>query len=65
MLELHQLDWQLQLTEAVSNMLDAMHSRKAASSALSAQISLKLMLSSLCCSAETLLWPALLMGKPQ
>lgn len=38
MLELHQLDWQLQSTEAVSKMLDAMHSSKATSSALSVQI---------------------------
>ena len=55
MLELHQLDWQLQLTGAVSNMLDAMHSSKGSSSALSAQTKFKLMFSGLCCSAGTLL----------
>ena len=42
MLELHQLDWQLQSTEAVSNMLDAMHNSKAASSALPVRFVIKL-----------------------
>ena len=58
MLELHQLDWQLQLTGAVSDM----HSSKAVSSALSVQFTLKLIITGLCSSAGTLLWPALLMG---
>lgn len=43
-------------------MLNVMHSSKAAGSALCVQISLKLIFSGLCCSALTLLLPALLIG---
>ncbi len=60
MLELHQLDWQLQSTEAVSNMLDAMHNSKAASSALPVRFVIKLIITGLSCSAGILRWPALL-----